>query len=166
MSNYAARGVSDLGLAEKFGINLHLEIQIMLKYILRILAPILIKKLGSRAFAQGPMGTAVQAKAAEILGVVAAAAGVASVLLSWIPILNILTLLPALLAIAGGGYALYIGRRHIFKRFPAIAGILAGIAAIVIIFYSNGWLVDKIFGGDELDRNEVRLERTIDSSVA
>lgn len=128
----------------------------MLPQILRLLAPLVLRKLGSKALASGPSGAIVQAKAAEILGVIGAATGVAAILLSWIPILNLLSLLPAVLAIATGGYALYVGRRHRFKRSWAIAGILAGIIAMVIIFYSNEWLLGKFNGNERPATEEVR----------
>jgi hypothetical protein len=118
----------------------------MLKYILRFLAPFLLKKLGSAALSgSGPMGVSVQTKAAEIIGVVAAATGVASLLLSWIPLLNLVIIIPALIGMAAGGYALYIGRRLIWKRLPAIGGIIASLLSLFIMFYTNGWLVDKMF---------------------
>ena len=128
----------------------------MLPQILRLLGPIILRKLGSNALAGGPMGAMVQTKAAEIIGVVAAATGVAAVLLSWVPILNLICIIPALIAIAAGGYALYIGRRHRFKRFPAVAGIIAGILAFVILFYSNDWLVSKFTDDDAPATEQVR----------
>lgn len=121
----------------------------MLPQILRLLGPLLLKRLGSNALAGGPTGAMIQTKAAEILGVVAAATGVAAICLSWIPILNIISLIPAVLAIVAGGYALYVGRRHRFKRSWAFAGVAAGIIAFVLIFYSNDWLIGKFTDEDE-----------------
>lgn len=102
------------------------------------------------------MGTTVQIKAAEIIGVAAIATGVAAILLSWIPILNIISLIPATLAIAAGGYALYVGRKHRFKRLPAIGGIIAGIIAFALIFYTNDWLVGKFSKEHKPPVEEVR----------
>jgi ABC-type transport system involved in cytochrome c biogenesis permease subunit len=132
----------------------------MLPQILRLLGPLVLRKLGSKQLANGPSGAIIQAKAAEILGVIAAATGVAAICLSWIPILNILSLIPAVLAIAAGGYALYVGRHHRFKRSWAFAGVLAGIVAFVIIFYSNDWLIGKFRGNDNDQPNteEVRTD--------
>lgn len=130
----------------------------MLPQILRLLAPLVLKNLGSRSIGAHPTGAMMQAKAAEILGVVAAASGVAAILLSWIPILNLLSMIPALLAIAAGAYALYVGRRHRFKKGWAAAGIAAGIIAFVLIFYSNDWLLGK-FDRDN-DRPQTEEVRT------
>jgi hypothetical protein len=132
---------------------------IMLPQLLRVLGPLVLRNLGAKALAQGPTGAIVQAKAAEILGVVGAAAGAAAICLSWIPILNLLSLIPAVLAIAAGGYALYVGRQHRFKRSWAFAAIIAGIIAMVIIFYSNDWLLDR-FNGDDTDRPATEEVRT------
>lgn len=116
----------------------------MLKYILRILGPFILRKLGSGVLTgSGPMGINVQTRAAEIIGVVAAATGVAALLLSWIPLLNLVIVIPAVIAIAAGGYALYIGRRLVWKRLPAISGIVASILSLVVMFYTNGWLLEK-----------------------
>jgi len=130
----------------------------MLPQLLRLLGPLVLKKLGSRALAGGPTGALIQAKAAEILGVIAAATGVAAICLSWIPILNILSLIPAVLAIIAGGYAIYVGRHHRFKRSWAFAGIVAGIVAFVIIFYSNDWLIGKFTDDDRPNTEEVRTD--------
>jgi hypothetical protein len=131
----------------------------MLPQLLRVLAPLVLRNLGAKALAQGPTGAIIQAKAAEILGVIAAATGVAAILLSWIPILNLLSLVPAVLAIAAGAYALYVGRQHRFKRSWAFAGVAAGIIAMVIIFYSNDWLLGK-FTGDDDERPATEEVRT------
>jgi hypothetical protein len=134
---------------------------IMLPQLLRILGPLVLRNLGSKALAGGPTGAIIQEKAAEILGVIAAATGVAAICLSWIPILNILSLIPAVLAIAAGGYALYVGRRHRFKRSWAFAGVVAGIIAFVIIFYSNDWLIGKFKGNDNSKPNTEEVRTTI-----
>jgi hypothetical protein len=131
----------------------------MLPQILRLLGPLVLRNLGSKALGGGPTGAIIQAKAAEILGVIAAATGVAAICLSWIPILNLLSLIPAVLAIAAGGYALYVGRRHRFKRSWAFAGIVAGLVAFYIIFHTNDWLVGK-FKGNNNDRPNTEEVRT------
>ncbi len=130
----------------------------MLPQLLRLLGPLVLKRLGSKALSGGPTGALIQAKAAEILGVIAAATGIAAILFSWIPILNLLSLLPAVLAIIAGGYALYVGRHHRFKRSWAMAGVIAGIVAFVIVFYSNDWLIGKFSDDDRPNTEEVRTE--------
>lgn len=133
----------------------------MLPQILRLLGPLVLRNLGSKALAGGPTGALIQAKAAEILGVIAAATGVAAICLSWIPILNLLSLIPAVLAIAAGGYALYVGRRHRFKKSWAFAGIVAGLVAFYIIFQSNDWLIGKFKGSDNGRPNTEEVRTTI-----